>query len=941
MNSIIFSSLFKKNETIKKPSLFIDLPINLAPLGLIDFCARLGFESNEIDFDLFQSSNQQYSMEFLQHSSTFISKNETTFTVYYETESSLSTLLSTIASEGVPETHIDKPSSYYESLSHLWSAYGTGEKDEAHPQQHLSLKINLQQEIQTNAIIKEVCYLALRLGLYSTSVSLPVVTKDNRQLSIDIKQGTVNLMELNSKNAIQICGTKESLPTVLHSIAKEKHVSEGGLLGIWELNEKQVNAADILYETTWEDESEASYIITALQDEPNKMLDAEIYITASKKNRDEYCLELYNKFSNLNTIKVRSAFKTGLYWILEEVLPSVSDHFEQVKIVCKDGAGEKGLEQHNRWIMELYPVDELIEMQYGVSKEQVQFELSSTQQHIYSVYVDDVLIAELNPLISELDYVDGQKKVYPTTAGYRLFESSNLILENIVLSDRERFYKTYIKEFLPQIVKKLKIDVNNVNQGQLFPLFDRIEIDFTSSGIEEDLNVKQEANSSFEALYEDLYFNTLDYFNELGRRLVNQPYKAPGGVIPYIHIEQDIYMPIKSLIRVYQWQDKPNVDPVTKRILFNQKGHFETVEMDTGNQPKIIEVKTHLKHKMKNVFQLLARFKNYSEVKLNYGDISYKGNVIPFFEVTEPITSEYFSGLKKTDEKHTIVFEAGHHPNEVSSTPAVLELMEDMICHHPEILKKINIIIIPLSNPDGYEIMESLTKEHPKWKHHAARFNAVGLEFAHVKFQKSVFGEANVLPLILKKWAPDIVIDDHGIPAREWVQPFAGYACPPIFPVSYTLPSAKIYGIGRYADHDTKEVQAKNLELVAEKVNMIFEGSTFAQENAYWRDRYYKYGTKWDPRKYPIEEMGNINFYRSMEVTPTYSSVSILRYPQWVALDIISEVADEIVYDEELVSCIEAHKLFNQAIIEAAIATPVDKNKQSGRYIKKRPIEIR
>ena len=122
---------------------------------------------------------------------------------------------------------------------------------------------------------------------------------------------------------------------------------------------------------------------------------------------------------------------------------------------------------------------------------------------------------------------------------------------------------------------------------------------------------------------------------------------------------------------------------------------------------------------------------------------------------------------------------------------------------------------------------------------------------------------------------------------------------------------------------------------------MIFEGTIFAQENAYWRERYYKYGTKWDPQKYPIEEMGNINFYRSMEVTPTYSSVSILRYPQWVALDIISEVSDEIVYDEELTSCIEAHKLFNQAIIEAALSTKVNKIKQFGRYFKKRPIEIR
>lgn len=328
------------------------------------------------------------------------------------------------------------------------------------------------------------------------------------------------------------------------------------------------------------------------------------------------------------------------------------------------------------------------------------------------------------------------------------------------------------------------------------------------------------------------------------------------------------------------------------------------------------------------------------EVKINTADLSYKGNLIPFIEVTEPITSDYFSGLKKSNDKHTIVFEAGHHPNEVSSTPAILELVEDVIRQHPEILKKINMIVIPLANPDGYELMKILTQEHPKWKHHAARYNAVGLEFAHVKFQKSVFGEANVLPMILKKWAPDIVLDDHGIPAREWVQPFAGYACPPIFPVSYTLPSAKIYGIGRYADSGTREIQAKNLEHVAEKVNAIFEDTTFAEENTYWRHRYYKYGTKWEPQKYPIEEMGNINFHRGMEVTPTYSSVSILRYPQWVALDIISEVADEIVYDEELNSCIQAHKLFNQAIIEAAVSTPVNKQNQNGRIIKQRPIEI-
>lgn len=941
MHTTIFSTLFNTNLSVKKPSLYIDLSPHLAPLGLIDFCVRLGLEANEIDFDLFEPANQNYSMVFYQHHTTYMTKMNTTFVVYYETEEALSTLLSEIAREGLSDNSDINPTTYYESLSHLWSAYGTGEKDEAHPLQHLSVQINLQQDIKSHTILKETCYLGLRLGLYSTSVSFPVVTEEARHLSIVVKQGIENVMELVAQNTIHIVGFKENLPDVLRTIAKEKHASEGGLFGVWEFNEKQVTREQLLHEESWQDQSEATYLLNALQGENNTMVDAEIYLTATKVNRERYRLDLLEKLPNLKSVKVRSAFKTGLYWLLEEVLPSIRKPFKQVKIICKDGRKEQGLEQRNRWIMELYPIDELIEMHYGVPKENVIFELSHSQQHVYSVYVDDQLVDVLNPLISELDYVDSKKKTYPTTAGYRLFKDGVFIQEKVVLSDRERFYKYYMNKCLPHIVQKLTIDKDNSNQGHLFPLFDRIEIDFTSSGIEEELPVKQEANSSFEALYEDLYFNTLGYFNVLGNRIANRPYKAPGGIIPYIHIQQDIYQSIKSFIRLYQWHEEEYKACVTKRIVFDEKGHFDRADMTKGHEQKIVSVNQRLNFNMIDTYQLLSRFNNLAEVKMNYADLSYKGNLIPFIEVMQPSTSEFFSGLKKSNDKHTIVFEAGHHPNEVSSTPAILELIEDIILRQQELLNKINIIVIPLANPDGYEIMRTLTQEHPKWKHHAARYNAVGLEFAHVKFQKSVFGEANVLPIVLKKWAPDIVVDDHGIPAREWVQPFAGYACPPIFPVSYTLPSAKIYGIGRYANSDTKEIQAKNLERIAEKVNAIFEGTIFAQENAYWRARYFKYGTAWEPQKYPIEEMANINFYRSMEVTPTYSSVSILRYPQWVALDIISEVADEIVYDKELQSCIEAHKLFNQAIIQSAVSTKVKKTKLKGREIKQRPIEIR
>lgn len=222
-------------------------------------------------------------MKFLQHTSTFISQDDSTWIIYYESELALSTWLSAIASEGMVDTQTDSPLTDYENLSHLWSAYGTGEKDEAHPQQHVSVKMNIQEELKTNALLKETCYLALRLGLYATSISLPAITSEERHITISFKHENESYMELTAKNAIQICGTKESLPTVIHTIATAKHVSEGGLLGVWELNEKQMNEAAILMDEKWSDESEASYMIKALEEEQDKALEAEIYMTATKK----------------------------------------------------------------------------------------------------------------------------------------------------------------------------------------------------------------------------------------------------------------------------------------------------------------------------------------------------------------------------------------------------------------------------------------------------------------------------------------------------------------------------------------------------------------------------------------------------------------------------------------------------------------------------------
>ncbi|RKJ31626.1 hypothetical protein D7X33_40225, partial [Butyricicoccus sp. 1XD8-22] len=208
------------------------------------------------------------------------------------------------------------------------------------------------------------------------------------------------------------------------------------------------------------------------------------------------------------------------------------------------------------------------------------------------------------------------------------------------------------------------------------------------------------------------------------------------------------------------------------------------------------------------------------------------------------------------------------------------------------------------------------------------------------RYLDTIFGESNVLPELMKRWAPDVVVDNHGIPGHEWIQPFAGYNSPPRFPVSYFIPSAKIYGLGRYSFDTQTELARNNLDKIVSDMNEIYRSTNIPKQNEYWRNRFTKYGHQWLPNVFPLEVHGNINFYKSIEVTPTYSSVSILRYPNWVAADIISEAADEVVYGDVLEECIDAQYLFNLSIIQTVAKTKVKVNRSGNTIYRERPLRI-
>lgn len=282
----------------------------------------------------------------------------------------------------------------------------------------------------------------------------------------------------------------------------------------------------------------------------------------------------------------------------------------------------------------------------------------------------------------------------------------------------------------------------------------------------------------------------------------------------------------------------------------------------------------------------------------------------------------HVSRLKLAVQKPTCLIVARHHANEVSSTTAALDLIRDL-ANEPSLrrwLERVNLVFLPFANPDGAAVHYQLMAEHPRWKHHAARFNAAGMEIGRDLYNPdTAFGEARFRWEIWRRWLPDAIVDNHGVPSHEWCQPFAGYNSPPRFPVSYHVVQAMIYGIVTYVEDARRPFLRAAAEAIRAAVTEAVDSIQWLRErNRFWLERYDGYGHQWLPEISPKNVHGDmLFFYRGVERgrdEVTWRSFS-LRYPDITLLDWITEVPDETAQGDYLLECAEAHRIANLAMI--------------------------
>lgn len=348
--------------------------------------------------------------------------------------------------------------------------------------------------------------------------------------------------------------------------------------------------------------------------------------------------------------------------------------------------------------------------------------------------------------------------------------------------------------------------------------------------------------------------------------------------------------------------------------------------------------------------EIIEKLKKVPDIKVWKASKSYQGRDIYAIEIIKQYKSSLVSRTKVINNRPVFQLNNRHHANEVSSTNSSFLLLQKMLLEddYKKYRDKLNVVMIPFENVDGGYIHYELQKDNPEWQFHIARFNSVGKEFAREYFKDDTrYTESMAFTKLWRKWLPDIVVDNHGVPKHEWDQQFSGYVSP--WFKGFWLPRALFYGYFWYLDtpkYPANKILSEALQdIVSDYINADME---IVRWNRDWQNRFEKYAHQWMPKLFPANYYKELIYYW-LPYQPDKDSWQVShRYPWITALNWTTEVSDETAQGEYLDLCSRTHHISDVAnmdmMVNASFKVKKEAKEQNGRIslknIRIRPIEV-
>jgi hypothetical protein len=258
---------------------------------------------------------------------------------------------------------------------------------------------------------------------------------------------------------------------------------------------------------------------------------------------------------------------------------------------------------------------------------------------------------------------------------------------------------------------------------------------------------------------------------------------------------------------------------------------------------------------------IVGRLDSLKGVRSYIAGRSFEGRPLPVLELFLPLEADV-SMARLVTFKPTLQVSARQHANEVAATNYALKLVEFVARDRAgqDVLRKMNLVVQPLENPDGAVLAGELLKTEPLHSLHAGRYGALGMDIgSQTPANKDLLPEAAARAALYDRWLPDIYLNLHGYPSHEWVQSFSGYV--PFLFRDYWIPR----GWFAYFKAATLPIYEKSKEAAEDLVPFITQelgaDERARETNRRLYDRYTRWATRWQPHLGFLELVDGVNLY--------------------------------------------------------------------------------
>ncbi len=253
-------------------------------------------------------------------------------------------------------------------------------------------------------------------------------------------------------------------------------------------------------------------------------------------------------------VEVRSAFKQGYSWLYEGVRPQLegADVGEiLIRFRRNDPPREwpqQAIHTPVRWLHEIFPIDEVLARDLDIDLDRIRFE-QVLEGPTYEVVVTDsdgdvLLVDSFDPRWVLRPYFDrfrDYEHVRVTTGWIEARAAGRVLADERIVTDPEAFWDFYQETVLPAVYDHVMERHDGIPRGgdADAPFFGELMVEVRLSEPDYRLGIDNEIHSTMDALHEEVYFGTIEFFDLIGRNSRGRGLTYPGRILPVMLPKSD------------------------------------------------------------------------------------------------------------------------------------------------------------------------------------------------------------------------------------------------------------------------------------------------------------------------------------------------------------------------------------------------------------------